>query len=60
MLVADPQTFDRAALLAEHVARAHGEAVHSGPIPMDLGVVQGNINGNSNNPSTGCGMANNY
>ena len=60
VLVADPQTFERAALLAEGVAGPHGEAAHSGPTPMDLGAVHGNANGNSNNPGTGGGMANNY
>ena len=60
VLVADPQTFERVALLAERVDGAHIEAAHSGPIPMDLGVVHGNANGNSNNPCTGGGMANNY
>ena len=42
VLVADPQTFERAALLAERVAGAQGETTHSGPIPMDLGAVHGN------------------
>ena len=60
MLVADPQTFERAGLLAERVAGAHGEAARSGPIPMDLGAVYGNANGNSNNPGTGGSLANSY
>ena len=41
MLVADPNIFVHAALLAERVARAHGEAARNGPQPMDLGTVQG-------------------
>ena len=60
VLVADPQTFERAALLAERVAGAHRKAARSGPIPMGLGGVHGNANGNSNNPGTGGSMANNY
>ena len=60
MLVADPQTFERAALLVEQVAGAHREAAHSSPIPVDLGVVHGNANGNRNNPGIGSGMANKY
>ena len=60
VLVADPQTLDRAALLAERVAGAHREAAHSSQTPMDLGAVHGNANGNSNNPGTGGSMANNY
>ena len=60
MLVLSPQTFERAALLAERVAGAHREAVHSGLTPMDLGAVHGNENGNSNNPGAGGGMTNKY
>ena len=60
VLVADPQTFERAALLAERVAGAHGEAARSGLIPMDLGAVHGNATGNSNNPGTGGSLANSY
>ena len=60
VLVADPQTFERAALLAERVAGAHREAAHSGPTPMDLGAVHGNATGNSNNPGTGGSLANSY
>ena len=60
MLVADPQTFKRAALLEEHVAGTHGEEARSSPTPMDLGVVHGNANGNRNNPRTGGSMANSY
>ena len=36
VLVADPQTFERAALLAERVAGAHREAAHIGPHPWTL------------------------
>ena len=60
VLVADPQTFERAALLAERVAGAHGEAARSGPTPMDLGAVHGNATGNSSNPGTGGSLANSY
>ena len=60
VLVADPQTFERAALLVERVAGAHREVARSGPTPMDLGTVHGNANGNSNNPGTGGSLANNY
>ena len=60
VLVADPQTFDRAAFLAEHVAGVQREAAHSGSTPMDLGTIYGNANGNSNKPGTGGGIANNY
>ena len=41
VLVANPSTFAYAALLAKHVAGAHGEVVCNGPHPMDLGAVQG-------------------
>ena len=41
VLVADPSTFVHAALIAECVAGAHGEAACNGPQPMDLGAVQG-------------------
>ena len=60
VLVADPQTFERAAPLAERVAGAHGEVACSGPTPMDLGAVHGNANGNRNNPGIGGSLANNY
>ena len=58
--MADPQTFERAANLADCMAGAHGEAAHGGPAPMDLGAIHGNANGNSNNSSIGGGMTNNY
>ena len=51
MLVADPQAFERVAFLAECMTGSHGEAASSGPIPMDLGVIHDNANGNSNNPA---------
>ena len=60
VLVANPQTFEREALLAERVTGAHREAVCSAPTPMDLGVVHGNATGNSNNPGIGSSLANNY
>ena len=60
VLVADPQTFERAALLAERVAGVHRKAARSSPIPMDLGAVHGNATGNNNNPGTGGSLANNY
>ena len=41
VLVANPNIFAHAALLAEHVAVAYGEATHNGPQPMDLGALQG-------------------
>ena len=41
VLVADPNIFTWATLLAECVARAHGDAARNGPQPMDLGTVQG-------------------
>ena len=41
VLVSGPNTFSHAALLAEHVAGAHGEAARNGSKPMDLGAMQG-------------------
>ena len=41
VLVANPNIFMNAALLAEHMAVAHGKAAGNGPQPMDLGAVQG-------------------
>ena len=41
VLVADPNTFVCAALLAKYMSRAHGKAARNGPQPMDLGAVQG-------------------
>ena len=60
VLVADPQIFERAALLAGRVAGAHGEAARSSSTPIDLGAVHGNANSNSNNLGTGGSLANNY
>ena len=45
VLFANPSTFARAALLAEYIVGAHGEAAHNGPQPMDLGAVQGSSMG---------------
>ena len=56
VLVANQQTFERAAFLAKHVAGAHGEAAHSGPIPMDLGAIHSNGNGNGSNTGIGNGI----
>ena len=44
VLVVDPQSFARAALLAERVAGAHGEAARNVLHPMDLDTAQGTSN----------------
>ena len=60
MLVADPQTFEKAALLAECIVWTYGEAAHGGPAPMDPRAIHDNGNGSRNNPGIGGSMANNY
>ena len=50
-LVANPQKFEGAALLAEHISGAHREAAHGSPATMDLGIIHGNRNSSSNNPT---------
>ena len=60
MLLADPQTFEMAALLAEYIAGPYGEAACGGTTPMHLGAIHGNANSSSNNPGIGGGMAKNY
>ena len=41
VLVANPNTFMHAVLIAKRVAGAHGKAARNGSQPMDLGAVQG-------------------